>query len=212
MAFGTGSNGDVLLCEDFRDEIGHGTAIAGVVRERAPRAEIHALKIFDRELRAPFLVLVEALEWAIRHEMKLIHLSLGSTEGSHRPGLERLCRLARNRGSLIVASARSVDDRVYPSVFDSVIGVCKDPRCGPDAIVHYPGRDVNFGAHGSPRPIPGLPQSRNFYGSSFAAARVTALAAQLLCRSPQSSPEGIFEELTSLSCKAWGDGEAALCQ
>jgi hypothetical protein len=39
---------------------------------------------------------------------------------------------------------------------------------------------IEFGAYGRPREIPGLAQERNFGGASFAAARVTAMAAAYL--------------------------------
>ena len=35
---------------DFADRIGHGTAVAAAIREKAPGAEILAVKIFDRQL------------------------------------------------------------------------------------------------------------------------------------------------------------------
>ena len=40
---------DGSLCEDddFSDPAGHGTAVAGVIREAFPEAEIYAVRVFD---------------------------------------------------------------------------------------------------------------------------------------------------------------------
>jgi len=52
--------------------------------------------------------------------------------------------------------------------------------CDPDDLIYHPDNAVEFGAHGYPRQLPGLPREMNFSGSSFAAARVTAMAARLI--------------------------------
>jgi hypothetical protein len=54
---------------------------------------------------------------------------------------------------------------------------------------------VAFGAHGFPRPIPGLPQEKNFQGHSFAAAHVTAHAAALMKQYPDHPLETIIRQL-----------------
>jgi subtilisin family serine protease len=35
---------------DYLDYIGHGTAVAAAIREKAPEAELYAVKVFDRVL------------------------------------------------------------------------------------------------------------------------------------------------------------------
>jgi Subtilase family len=181
--------------EDFSDEIGHGTAIAGLIREKVPRARLHAIKIFQKELRASTEVLLAALERAIRMRFKIIHLSLGTERREDRSELDRLCRDACRKRIVIVASARSPDDEVYPAALGTVIGVYWNPECHESSLVYHPGKPVEFGAHGRPRPLPGMPQDRNFCGSSFAAARVTAWAAQYLEQNPRAGSRWVKERL-----------------
>jgi hypothetical protein len=57
--------------------------------------------------------------------------------------------------------------------------------------VYHPGKPVEFGAWGQPRSLPGLPDEMNFKGSSFAAARVTALAARLLEKQPEQGTDWV---------------------
>jgi len=153
-------------------------------------------------------VLRTALEWAVEQRPKMIHLSLGTEREEYRPALEELCRRAFEKGTVIVAAARGPEDRVYPGVFDTVIGVCWDRSCDTErAIVYHPGKPVEFGAWGRPRPLPGLPEEMNFKGSSFAAARVTALAARMLEEHPQQGTDWVRQTLKTIAEEENAHGE-----
>lgn len=184
VTFSTTDDGAVVREDGGQDEIGHGTAIAGVIRLHAPASQLTALKIFKTDLTASMAALMAALEWSVSAGSRIIHLSLGTTQARYREPLRTVCRKAAAQNTLVVAAARSADDRIYPAVFDTVIGVYQDPACPPESLIHHPITPVNFGAHGQPRPIPGLPQARNFRGSSFAAAHVTGRVAAYLRSTP----------------------------
>jgi hypothetical protein len=208
ISFDLDESGEVVASDDYRDETGHGTAIAGVIRESVPGARLHAVRVFRRELEAPMAVLRAALEWAVEQRPKMIHLSLGTEREEYRPALEELCRQAFEQGTVIVAAARTPEDRVYPGVFDTVIGACWDRSLGAEsAIVYHPGKQVEFGAWGRPRPLPGLPEEMNFKGSSFAAARVTALAARMLEENPQQGTEWVRQALKKVAKEENTHGE-----
>ena len=51
--------------DDYVDRLGHGTAVTAAIREKAPGAEIFAIKVFDRELAATGVALVAACECAL---------------------------------------------------------------------------------------------------------------------------------------------------
>lgn len=195
LAFHPGPNRRVRLETDFGDSIGHGTAVAAIIHERAPRARIHALKIFHHALQAPVFVLGAALDWAINRNIKIIHLSLGTRDRRGKPRLERLCRLARDRNLVVIAAAPSAQDPVYPSCLETTIGVYWHRACGGDRLLYHPDNAVEFGASGLARPLPGVPPDLNFRGSSFAAARVTARAALLLESNPAAGPDWVRERL-----------------
>lgn len=180
LSFYLDSSGEVMTDDDFCDQLGHGTAIAGIIRHKAPQARIHAVKIFHEKLEAPVTLLAAALRWAIEHDIKIIHLSLGTEQRQYRDTLLKLCQDADRAHIVIVAAARGVDDEVFPAVFDTVIGVYWNRDCDEHCLVYHPGNPVEFGAYGWPRSLPGLPRERNFCGNSFAAAHVTAKTARLL--------------------------------
>ena len=193
--FGLGEDSNVVQETGCVDLIGHGTAIAGVIRERVPSAPLFALKIFQKALNAPYTLLHAALDWAVTSNVRIIHLSLGTRQSEHRKPLEDLCRRAHKKKVIIVAATKSPREQIFPSTFDTVIGVYFHPGCGPDDLICHPSNISLFGAHGRPRPLPGLPQEANFSGSSFAAARVTARVAEWLSICPQAEFEDVIQLL-----------------
>ncbi len=195
LGFALNHNGQVVETTDFGDEIGHGTAIAGVVRERASRSRLYAAKIFHRDLNAPASTLLAAMRWSIDKNMKIIHLSLGTEREEHRQSLRELCQRAYENGLVVVASARGPNDMIYPAAFDTVLGVYWNKECDEDSLVYHPDACIEFGAYGRPRPLPGLSQEMNFSGSSFAAAYVTARVARLLEEDPNGGPQWVREKL-----------------
>jgi subtilisin family serine protease len=69
---GIGIDQDGAIHQDYVDRLGHGTAVAAAIREKAPAADIFAIKIFDRELAATAAALVAAwsvsLDWSVPRE------------------------------------------------------------------------------------------------------------------------------------------------
>jgi subtilisin family serine protease len=202
ISFHLGTSGKVVEDVDFSDELGHGTAIAGVIRERNSQAKIYAVKIFHQILEAPAALLLAALRWAIRARVKIIHLSLGTERHEYREDLQQLCRDAFRKDIVIIAAARTLEDQVFPAIFDEVIGVYWNHDCENGSLIYYPEKSVEFGAYGRPRALPGIPQELNFSGSSFAAAHVTAMAADILEHNPMA---GVFWVKEMLRKKAKED-------
>jgi hypothetical protein len=80
-------------------------------------------------------------------------------------------------GNAIVISAADM----LPGSLPGVVAVSADESCPRDVYRHRGG--VYF-ASPYPRPIPGVPVSRNLQGISFAVANMTGLAARALLCSP----------------------------
>ena len=160
--------------QDTIDRLGHGTTIAGAIREKVPDAALYAVKVFDRKLATNVGVILHALAWCREHRMDLVNLSLGTENPAHR---ERLLR-AIGDDLLVVGAAN-----LLPGSLPGVIGVASDPACPRDAF-HY--RAGVFYASPYPRPIPGVPVARNLQGSSFAVANMTGLVARVLQVTPRS--------------------------
>jgi Subtilase family len=160
---------------DAIDRLGHGTAVAGAIREKMPDAQLYAVKVFDRRLTANIGVILRALEWCRDHHMDLVNLSLGTRNPAH---LESLVRVLGD--DLLVVSAADV----LPGSLPQAIGVLPDPDCPRDAFRYHAGV---FHASPYPRPIPGVPVARNLQGASFAVANMTGLCARVLKNSSRSA-------------------------
>jgi subtilisin family serine protease len=204
VAFQLEPNGEVREYADFHDSIGHGTAIAGIIRERVPQARIYALRIFHESLEAQMSLVTSALEWAIDRNMKIIHLSLGIESNKGGKRLLNLCGTASERNLVVVAAARSPNDIVYPSSLDSVIGVYWNRTCDPEGLVYHADTRIEFGAYGLARELPGVAPQFNFRGSSFAAAHVTARVAQFLEKKPKASVNWVRKKLIETATESTG--------
>ena len=171
---------------DYVDRLGHGTAVAAVIREKAPAAEIVAIKVFDRELAATGAALVAACEWALRHHVHIVNMSLGTVNADHEAALDGVVGRLRAVGAVVVAAGPQEGSRWLPGALPGVWSVTLDwsmPREEAHATVGEGGR-VAFRASGFPRPIPGVPPERNLKGLSFAVANTTGVLAALLAREP----------------------------
>lgn len=165
---------------DAVDRLGHGTAVAAVIREKAPDATIVPVKVFDRELRATADALVAAIMWAIEAKVDLINLSLGTANPAHQARLGEALVQAARAGVVLVAAAEQDATRWLPGSLPLAVGVTLDWDCPREqAIVDVTQegavRRIRARASGYPRPIPGVPPSHNLKGISFAVANVSGL-------------------------------------
>lgn len=171
--------------DDFVDRLGHGTAVAAAIREKAPDAELYAIKVFDRDLRSTGKALVAALRRAREASARVANLSLGTTNPAHEADLGRAVAEARAAGMLVVAAGAQDDTRWLPGALPGVVAVTMDMRVPRDACEITVVQDVvAVVACGYPRPIPGVPPERNLQGISFAVANASGLLARLLEGTP----------------------------
>lgn len=183
VAFSFTDDGRVQQTEDYIDRRGHGTALAGILRAKAPHSELYAVKVF-RDPRTPndtlttaITALESGLNWAIEQAMNIINLSLGTTNPDHLSRIQMLVDRANAAGSVIVASSPPGRTDMLPATLPNVIGVAGDETCVWNAHRYVADDPIPFRAHLQPRPIPGLPQERNFRGHSCASAHISGILA-----------------------------------
>jgi len=178
------------------DRLGHGTAVAAAIQEKAPEATCLPIRVFRDSLNTSAAALIAALRWAIEQEVDLINLSLGATNAAHRPHFERAAALARAQGILIVAAREADGVPCYPGSLATVLGVGLDWDCPREQFRRtQENGEWRLLASGYPRPIPGVPQRRNLYGISFAVAQMTGFAARACEAARGASPDDRVEHI-----------------
>ena len=170
---------------DFVDRIGHGTAVAAAILEKAPGIDLVAVRVFDRTLATSADVLARGISWAASHGARLINLSLGTSNPARAAVLGAAVEEAVAAGAILVSAFESDGVTWLPGSLPNAVGVTLDPTCDRHAVVltgDATRAQVRFGASGYPRPIDGVPIERNLSGISFAVANATGFLARLLSR------------------------------
>ncbi len=213
---GIGIDAEGARDPEYVDRLGHGTAVAAVIREKAPEAALLVARVFVRELKTTATALVAAIDWAVEQRADLINLSLGTANPDHGDRLRRALAGARARGALVVAAglqdgvawlpgslpgamAVHVDwtlPREHCVVEDRLAGSGETLRAGervqpvsegmPLGEARVRARQLTIRASGYPRPIPGVPPERNLKGISFAVANATGMLARMMSASDTS--------------------------
>ena len=123
VAGGARINPDGLVTGDYLDYNGHGTAAAGAIREKAPDALLYAVKVFDRNLTTNIETIIKAIEWAVERGVRVINLSLGTTNASHREAFERVLERAALEKIILVAASSMSGEICLPGSLASAVGV-----------------------------------------------------------------------------------------
>ncbi|HCO13617.1 MAG: hypothetical protein CME18_05725 [Gemmatimonadetes bacterium] len=165
----------------FVDRIGHGTAVAAAIHEKAPDSELWAVKVFKRKLKTSVPELVHAIDWAIDRKIQLVNMSLGTRNRLRAPELGPVIERAFKAGTVVI-SAHQHDGAIwYPGALPGVVGVIADIDQPRDqlGLIELP-RGTAVVASPYPRPIPGVPVEQNLHGISFAVANATGGIARLM--------------------------------
>jgi subtilisin family serine protease len=185
---------------DYVDRLGHGTAVTAAIREKAPDAELFAVKVFDRALSTNIASLVAGIDWAANAGMHLVNLSLGTSRQVHEQVLREAVARAAARGTLIVSAYDDGEARWLPGSLPGVIPVVVDYTLARD---QYRVADLEgvtlFHASGFAREIPGVPRERNLHGISLAVANMTGFAARALESAPERSLEALMRSMVALA-------------
>ncbi len=159
---------------DIRDLMGHGTAVAGIIRQRLPAAKIFAVRVFEGDFRTYPSLVARAVLRAAAEGCSLLNLSLAMPPAAGLEPLALACAEAIAAGCTIVAAGHPEKEELLPACFPGVLGVVADDLLAEGEIRFHPGRRFPYAASGHPRLLHGIGPADNLWGNSFACARVTA--------------------------------------
>ena len=102
---------------------GHGTAVAALVLQVAPRATLLPLRVLDAEGVGDLAMLLRAVDHAVERGAHVLNMSLGALDDSD--ALRALVDHAASRGVFVVASAGNTGDHriTFPAAIDDDLTV-----------------------------------------------------------------------------------------
>ena len=173
-------NSDGTICEDadYYDPVGHGTAVAGVLRQTLPEAAFFAVRVFEKELTTYPSLVARGILRAAAAGCDVINLSLALPSGSGTELIANACVAAREAGAVLVASGHPEHPDLLPASLPGVYGVISDDELEDDEIEMQGGGPYPCRARGIPRNLDNLPPKANLSGHSLACARVAAYVAR----------------------------------
>ncbi|MCI6035231.1 MAG: S8 family serine peptidase [Firmicutes bacterium] len=193
----------------MNDMTGHGTAIADIIHQICPQAEIYSVRVLDRENRGRLSDVVEGIYWCIDHDIDVINMSFGTEKESEI--LEKAIQDASEHGIMVVGSVGNGGENAnveFPAAFDEVIAVgavntsaekTEESTTGPEVEIVAPGEQIQT------KSVLGLETVNS--GTSMATPHVTGAAAILMLQNGEKDAEQIREALDA-SCNPIGEEEA----
>ncbi|MGI6085974.1 MAG: S8 family serine peptidase, partial [Acetivibrionales bacterium] len=177
----------------YDDDNGHGTALAGIIGACengegligiAPEAELYAVKVLDSNGKGYYSDVIRGLEWCMENRMDIVLMSFGADVYSGI--LHETVQKAYLQDILLIGAAGNSDAQVqYPAAYSEVMGVGATDEN--DAVLFsYSNPDaVDIYAIGENITSIGLDGTQAFLsGSSFSAAHVAGVAAEIWSKDP----------------------------
>ncbi len=187
------------------DLCGHGTACAGVIREIAPEAEIHSVRVLGSGFRGSGDVLVAGLHWAVEQGYDVVNMSLSTTKRRLGEALHELADSAYFKRTVLVASAHNMPVESFPWRFSSVISVGSHEETDPLLFYANPDPPVEFFARGVDVDVAWVGgTSMHATGNSFATPCISAIVALILSKHPQLTPFQLKSVLYQISSNVGG--------
>lgn len=158
------------------DRLGHGSAVAAVLRRACPAAALLHAQVFDDRPVTSALRVAAALRWLADlpegQRPDLICLSLGLA--ADRAPLRAACDTVLAQGVLLVAAHPAQGSPCYPAAYPGVLAASGDARCGWDQVSRL--APLRFGAwcNSPERGAPGMG------GASIGCARLAGHLAGLM--------------------------------
>jgi len=181
---------------DVRDDVGHGTAVAGVVGAApatttvgvsgvARQVRLMPVKVLDRQGVGTTATVVAGMRYALSHGARVINISVAGPDRSK--ALEDQVRAAEAAGVFVVTAAGNGGQDIgaepeYPASYteQNVIGVASAGLTGELSAFSNRGGPLSLAAPGedilATAPRPGY---ERFYGTSAAAPQVSGAVALL---------------------------------
>jgi len=164
-----GPDGRIQEDGDFRDRCGHGTAVAGIIREAFPHARIFAVRVFDGDGATYPSLIARGMLRAAAARCDFINVSLSVPPDPRNETLVAACAAIIEAGCIVVASERPNQSDWLPASLPGVHAVSADDMLASVEVRELGDRRLT--ACGRPRDLGFVSADDNLSGHSFACAR-----------------------------------------
>lgn len=101
----------------------HGTMCAQIINYIYPQARFIDLSIMESNGTTQIKKLLEALEWCIKNNIKLINLSMGTVNYFDIKSLKEVFDELQKKNVIVVAAYDNRNIKTFPAMFPGVFGV-----------------------------------------------------------------------------------------
>lgn len=175
------------------DKMRHGSVLAEIIMSVAPKAKLLNAQVFGHSPTSSPEAIAAALTWTVAQGARIVNLSVGLAHD--RLVLRQACRMAVERGVLLLASTPARGAPVFPAAYEGVLRISGDARCAPGEISALQNVQADFGA---PPRGPGMAEGVAG-GSSYSVAWVTGLVAAFLEQAPGAGQDEVISYLMAAS-------------
>ncbi|MBP3578363.1 MAG: S8 family serine peptidase, partial [Lachnospiraceae bacterium] len=175
----------------------HGTAVAAILAELAPMAELYSVEVLDKKGAGYYSSLIQGIYWAIEQDMDVLVLSLGGE--SYSAFLWEALQTASWHDMVVVAAAGNEEGGtiLYPAAYPETLSVGAVDDNGTPMTVYQDGT-TDLLAPGEVRLAAGF-NNVTFRGSSAAAPVAASAAVLLRSLEPNLSREQVMALLINTS-------------
>lgn len=167
--------------KNFEDNLGHGTAIVGILQREITDAEFIIIKIFDNNYETDIENLYKAFQYLKKNNVNIIHLSNGIPKLDDHEKLKKFIDYFEKENTIIISACDNFGCNTYPAVFDNVISVDSSSRFFNSTDFEYIENSLtNIKIKGGlQRVFWSSPLYMIMSGASFSAPYITAIIAKL---------------------------------
>lgn len=179
---------------DLSDHIGHGTECFKIISSIVTGASYYVVKIFDQEMVAEVDVLAAAIRACIAQQVNIINISAGVRADQVPPVLREVFDEAYAHQVTIISANHNAGSQCYPAHDSKVIGVGLAQLTTGELYTYKKNENIEFYTSAADLYTAEVVWSN---ATSFACAKMTAYAANILKRKGKMKMEQLKTELVN---------------
>lgn len=118
---------DLIMSDDYSDELGHGTQVCSTIKKVCPHALLYIVKIYKHKKITSSYLLLQALEHLLTVDVSLINISLSVASTTYVNEIDKVLHKLRKQNKVVISSVKNGQLSSYPACSKwsyGVLGVC----------------------------------------------------------------------------------------